>query len=219
MVQLLGTKIYKLLYARAYNFALYLERLIQMSESNKIPTAPYILDIRHRNLTYDAAVERILRENKIVKAPIPVVHIATQLGFSVYSSSFEDDRVAGIMADSSEPVAPFEEKRVMVINNKDYTERQNFTVAHEIAHFVLHCNSKDNFFERYRHGLDKNQRPEIENSANAFAAALLMPEKMVRDFVSALPQEYIRTQIISAIAKKFIVPDKAAERRLQELNI
>ena len=189
-----------------------------MSESLKDPIAPYIIEIRKQGLTYDEAVERILQENGVKTAPVPVIRIAENLGFKVYTSGFKDSGIAGIMADSTTAVAPFKEKRVMVINKNDYATRQNFTIAHEIGHFVLHCNDLKNFFERYKHGLDRGQRPEIENNANAFAAALLMPKKMITKLVEE-KKHLSRDKIINLICQNFIVSEKAANRRLIELNL
>lgn len=188
-----------------------------MGELRKDTTAEYIKDIRRLNLTYDDAVKRILQECNIVTAPIPVISIAENLGFAVYASTFKDDQIAGIMADSCEAVAPFKEKRIMVINREDYATRKNFTIAHEIAHFVLHCNEEENFFERYKHGLDRGQRPEIENNANAFAAALLMPKDMVIKLYQDSKGKS-REELIKIMEKEFIVSSKAAQRRLEELG-
>lgn len=189
-----------------------------MEETTKKPTADYILEVRKNQLTFDEAVERILAENNIKTAPIPVVAIAKNLGFSVYAMKFKDRDIAGIMADSSVPVAPFKEKRVIVYNREDYPTRQHFTVAHEIAHFVLHCNNTNNFYERYMHGLTEGQKPIVEKMANTFAAKLVMPEKMIREYISTFPSAATRAEIICGITRKFFVSSKAAALRLSELS-
>ncbi len=177
----------------------------------------YILDMRSRRCSFKDAVIRILKENGITQAPIPVIEIAKSFGFELYTVTFKDNQIAGVMADSSKNVKPFNCKRVIAINANDYATRKNFTIAHEIAHFVLHCNQKENFYERYKHDLDRGQRGDIENEANRFAAELLMPEHLVLEFLDNTPtqNEY---ELLERMAYKFIVSKKAAKRRLEEVG-
>lgn len=193
-------------------------RVVDMVNEIKKPTASYILDARKNKLTFNEAVEKILSENQVAAAPIPVVAIARNLGFSVYKMKFKDRNIAGIMADAAIPVSPFREKRVMVINREDYPTRQNFTVAHEIAHFVLHCSSSNNFYERYMHDVDKDQKSDVEKMADSFAANLLMPERMVREYISTFPSTATLAELVFGITDKFFVSAKAANRRLIELG-
>ena len=193
-------------------------RVVDMVNEIKKPTADYILNARKNKLTFNEAVEKIISENQVAAAPIPVVAIARNLGFSVYKMKFKDRNIAGIMADAAIPVSPFREKRVMVINREDYPTRQNFTVAHEIAHFVLHCNSSNNFYERYMHDVDKDQKSDVEKMADSFAANLLMPERMVREYISTFPSTATLAELVFGITDKFFVSAKAANRRLIELG-
>ncbi len=190
-----------------------------MPEEKRKETAPYILDARKKNLSHKQVVERILSENRITAAPIPVVSIAESMGFSVYFATFNDQNIAGIMFDAEKPWGPFEDNRVIAINRKDYATRQNFTVAHEVGHFVLHCSQDNNFYERYMHGLDRGQKEKTEKEANSFAAELLMPESMVRSFLNTLPEQITRAQAALEISRKFIVSTKAAHLRMDELGI
>ena len=69
--------------------------------------------------------------------------------------------------------------------------RYNFTIAHEIGHHVLHrqaylqasAENASNILCR-----DTNDKPLIEQQADRFAAALLMPQQAVSDAVSAIPR-------------------------------
>lgn len=184
----------------------------------KKPVANYILELRKKEATFRQAVARIFAENNVKTAPIPVVSIARNLGFSVYASAFKDETISGIMADSSVPVSPFQEKRVIVYNREDYPLQQHFTVAHEIAHFVLHCNTTDNFYERYRRRLPGERESAIERTANAFAAQLVMPDDTVQDYLSTLPFTTTRAEIVFGMTRKFFVSSETAERRLFEMG-
>ena len=116
-----------------------------------------------------------------VGVPMPVEVIAEmylnyQLEF-VDSGLFSDpDYLGGIVFDDR------------VIKISSYVEahegRYNFTVAHEIGHHVLHRE----FYLDHRNATtddivcrEVGDKPLVEHQADRFAAALLMPEQLVRD--------------------------------------
>lgn len=177
-------------------------------------------DLKKKSIDYTTAVNRLLVECNISDIPnaIPVVSIAEELGFKVYNVTFKDNNVAGIMCDTFSPVKPFDEQRVIALNRNDYATRKQFTIAHELGHFMLHCGEKNEFFERYKKGLDHGQRSEQENEANRFAAELLMPAQSVYQVLKDLPSTSISDRVC-ALVNTFIVSEKAALRRLKELNI
>ena len=58
--------------------------------------------------------------------------------------------------------------------------RYNFTIAHELGHHVLH---KQHYIERHGTSIlcrETGEKPLVEQQADRFAAALLMPEQNVR---------------------------------------
>lgn len=59
---------------------------------------------------------------------------------------------------------------VVVGNNKKSAVRRNFDIAHELGHIILHSNI-ENLEE-----LSLEQQKELENEANQFASAFLMPK-------------------------------------------
>ena len=89
--------------------------------------------------------------------------------------------------------------------------RDNFTVAHELGHYVLHYYpQKDKLkvpikFTRYGTGL-------VEWQANRFAAALLMPEDLFKEKV----KEYDRD--VSLLAGHFCTSPQAVEIRMSALK-
>ena len=98
------------------------------------------------------------------------------------------------------------------INGKHSEKRRRFTLAHEIAHFVLHREFldgelTDNQMYRSRLGDEK------EREANRFAAQILMPAKLVRVAWNAGAED------LSRLARAFDVSEQAMEIRLAELGL
>ncbi|MDD1364481.1 ImmA/IrrE family metallo-endopeptidase [Acinetobacter baumannii] len=102
--------------------------------------------------------------------PIKVGALARQLGIEVYASTMP----ANISGEIKEVDGIIQIK----INRHDTKQRQRFTLAHEISHFLLH-----------RHLLSKGivddvlyrsaQSSVIEAEANRLAADILMPPNLI----------------------------------------
>ncbi|WP_225768501.1 ImmA/IrrE family metallo-endopeptidase [Inquilinus sp. Marseille-Q2685] len=107
-------------------------------------------------------------------APVDVFAIAKDLGLSVYLFDDWPDDLSGVIAKDSESPGGY----LIGVNGKHARTRQRFTVAHEIAHFVLHEELiGDGLTEDalYRSRLSNS----IEAQANRMAADILMPWKLI----------------------------------------
>ena len=106
--------------------------------------------------------------------PIPVLEIAQSNGVNVVFSNF------GKHSDAVSAFCDFHGKRIF-INERDAMTRKMFTMAHELGHWILHRE----FFENDPSGyavLPRYSKPEsnpFEQEANAFAAELLAPSRLV----------------------------------------
>jgi len=99
------------------------------------------------------------------------------------------------------------------LEENDSLERRRFTTSHEIAHKLLnHISDTDAVSISYRDDYAKKGNDPEEIAANAFAAALLMPEPIIRHV-------YTLTADISATARYLSVSDSAAKNRLINLGI
>lgn len=122
--------------------------------------------------------------------PVMTVPIANQLGMKVYNVPDWPPNISGMIRKDGKLGG---ESGIAIYVNKDHPEtRRRFTIAHEIAHFVLHQDligdgiTDDGL---YRSNLSLTN----ETHANRFAADLLMPWHLVdreikngRDTVSEL---------------------------------
>lgn len=121
------------------------------------------------------------------------------------------DSFEGLMArldDSSE-------WKIGVSTNIDYQPRRNYTLAHEIGHFIGHRFLR-NIFQCTFENLNDFQSEQLETEANEFASHLLMPPDVIRKF----DQERIfDCETISELAALFGVSKEAAAYRWIALSI
>jgi len=82
------------------------------------------------------------------------------------------------MPESLKDVAGFfdAESKSIFVNNEDPTNRQMFTVAHELGHYILE-HSKDKYGILYRRQIFNGEQAPAEQEANYFAANLLVLKK------------------------------------------
>ncbi|MER9668914.1 ImmA/IrrE family metallo-endopeptidase [Mesorhizobium sp. M0203] len=122
----------------------------------------------------------------------------------------EDHRMSG-----AEGYTAFAPPKI-VLSESTYLDACNFggrgrwTAAHELGHLVQHESAvpMERAPAKYSKMKELPAYASAEWQANAFAAAFLMPEWLIREFTS-----------ISEVVDFFSVSRKAAERRLNELKI
>lgn len=68
---------------------------------------------------------------------------------------------------------------IIYINSFEETERQNFTIAHELAHFFLHGRNLGHGEVLLRGSRDDYEFSE-EREANSLAAEILMPYELIK---------------------------------------
>ncbi|SDA73162.1 protein of unknown function [Butyrivibrio sp. INlla18] len=190
----------------------------------KLQVPEYVKEIR-KNIRNDSyipeAVKIILAQNGIDKYPINVFDIAKKLSFAIKYASFQDDAISGILWDGIEPISVEGEQyqRVIFVKKDEIPQRQMFTVAHEIGHFMLHCNDESNFYERYmtkNSNVSKEQK-EMEDKADFFAANLILPEDILHRYILVNKLENI-DEIVNKVSSDFFVEKETIERRLEEIG-
>ncbi len=160
---------------------------------------------------------QILEDNFIVSPPVPVEELIEFAGLGIVRSDFDDGEISGVIN---------LEKKYLYINAKDSPERQRFTIAHELGHWILHRKEMESNKEMavlYRRSIGTKENDVFEQEANFFAANLLVPEKM---FLKVYQEEQNKTVqqggfIVSdaVIAKIFEVSRSVIGYRRQSLGM
>ena len=120
------------------------------------------------------AAERMLAERWDDTIPVDPVRIARGLGIEVLDARLRDNVSGALMKEPDQPPS-------IVLNWDDHRNRKRFTAAHELGHYVRRSEQVDAYeYVDLRGPLASRGDDPDEIFANAFAAALLMPEKHVR---------------------------------------
>jgi Zn-dependent peptidase ImmA (M78 family) len=157
-------------------------------------------------------VATLLADNKIKNVPVDLEKVASKLGLSIEFQPM-DGEMSGCLIRNENGGA------TIGINSHEHSNRQRFTLAHEIAHFILH-KGESTFIDRnfYRNSKDGDSVEEME--ANDFAAQLLMPEEfLAKDIEDLQKSEDIENgDAIQDLAKKYKVSKQALMFRLASLT-
>ncbi len=127
-------------------------------------------------------------------------------------------KIAGTSLDGFEGGLFLRKKSWFIVYNDEIQSegRINFTIGHELGHYLLHRQNEDNF----ECGTDdvtgqNNDARKIEFEADKFSAMLLMP---CDDFRRQVDPRHIDLHMISACAERYGVSLLAALRQWIELN-
>lgn len=109
-------------------------------------------------------------------------------------------------------------KGTIAYNNDSLLERQRFTIAHEIGHFLIPTHNASAQCAKADMSVVKSAdvRKSKEAEANRFAACLLMPKKLYLADIRKLGA--LETEHILKLASRYRVSKEAAARRLTDLS-
>lgn len=163
-------------------------------------------------------VALLLAKHDIREAPVPVDRIARQEGLRIVTAAFDGDVSGALLRQSG--VAG------IAVNANQSLTRKRFTIAHELAHFLLehrpdedHLDWEFTVLRRDEKSSEGTDTREIE--ANAFAANLLMPKEFLRRDLARYLNRNGAVELNEVerlnLAKKYRVSDVAMTYRLVNL--
>ena len=155
----------------------------------------------------------LLKRFQIDSAPINVFKIAENLGIKVNFDNLDSD-TSGVMLHKKN-------KTSVAINSSHHINRQRFTLAHEIGHYLLHLSDHEDekiFIDKrfFRNSESSKGSTKLEIEANAFAASLLMPKKLIKE---SIQNPVISDMDIFRLAHQYEVSEQAMTLRLVKLEI
>ncbi len=167
-----------------------------------------MLDCSKAEAARDA--ERLLARawQRASEIPLPVdpVKIARSLGIDVVDAPLDPNVCAAIVKERGQDPT-------ILLNMIDSRNRQRFSCAHELGHFIRRSENPDEYeYVDLRDLLASTGTDPEEVYANEFAACLLMPEKEVRRLRSGGVEDY-------EMALIFGVSREAMHYRLVNLRV
>jgi len=156
---------------------------------------------------------RLCSKHGTGRPPVDVEKIATQLGAVIHKNRVEDD-VSGFVAWKND-------RPIIGVNARHSSNRQRFTIAHEIGHILLHPQMSLHIDESFAVRLRSDKSPRgdhDEKEANLFAAELLMPASLIADDIRRIGVLDLHDERrIEELAKSYHVSTQAMTIRLQQI--
>jgi Zn-dependent peptidase ImmA (M78 family) len=163
--------------------------------------------------------EQLLKKNRIQSPPVPVEEIAESLGISVVRKATDDDLSGFLFRDRKRSSA------VIGVNADHPENRRNFTIGHEIGHFLLHEGDDvhvDRRFQIKLRGEASSKGVDAEEiESNLFAAELLMPARFLQkdlEQIAAIDLNDENEDAVAELAKRYGVSAQAMMFRLANLG-
>ena len=158
--------------------------------------------------------EDLVQEAGITTIPVPVEAVAKHLGIEVDEADLGEE-CSGMLVRHGDSA-------VIGVHAGHHEHRQRFTIAHEIAHYILH--SEEAYIDEHLHIDLRSNNPgsatkQEEDEANRFAGALLMPADQVRKAFAEQRVDPSRDDEIPEMAKRFKVSVQAMTKRLMHLDL
>jgi Zn-dependent peptidase ImmA (M78 family) len=174
------------------------DTLLSEAEHQGLPAAT--VEVRATSPT--RAADELLQSADIEEAPVPVEQLARDCGALVVRLQMSDG-LSGL-------VFEYDGGAVIAINSRHHENRQRFSLAHELGHYLL------DHHDRFHIDVGDVDMPgydwHVERTANEFAAELLMPPSLVHDEHAKNPDTY-------ALANHFKVSELAMGYRLVNLGL
>lgn len=163
-------------------------------------------------------VETMISVLKISSFPIDVEEIAKRRGLKVVPYPLEAG-VSGILQIQGD-------SGTIGYNANEGNARRRFTIAHELGHYELHKDEEHNLFvDKGFKVMFRSSNPSTNHSdsvyeqeANAFAAALLMPESLLTAAIENKSIDLGSDGTIKDLADQFEVSEAAMYYRLLNLG-
>ena len=148
---------------------------------------------------------------KLNKRRVPIMEIAQVLGFTIYTTKFNDYHIKATIGISKQLIAKYKSDKVIILSNEYTDEEILFSLCYELAHYIYDSNPNNEYSHTYRIN-------DIELGAIRFADALLMPLTSFKEAYTELSHNINNSELlIRALSDTFTAPLGAVERRIKQV--
>jgi Zn-dependent peptidase ImmA (M78 family) len=160
----------------------------------------------------DRLAMEIFKNEPDLAIPVPIEKLCRQLDISDIQPLQTAGYEGGLITDRDKSAG------VVLVNANSREQRQRFTIAHELAHFLMPshlpsaeghflCSQEDMF---QLHSGEQDQRRRMEAEANRFASLILLPPKHFRSDVAATKDPSL--QHVTSLSERYNVSKEAVAR-------
>jgi Zn-dependent peptidase ImmA (M78 family) len=171
---------------------------------------------------YPSEPTRLLKTLGLFRAPVDVHAVAKRLGIETAEANLDDSHSAFLVIKNNKP-------RIFV-SKHHHPNRQRFSIAHEIGHFLLHhvpsakanglyIDEKLDLYYRKSVPADGAIDFALERQANRFAAELLMPKGLVEQYLEDENLDITEDKAMRKLALAFKVSEQAMLIRLLDFGL
>lgn len=147
--------------------------------------------------------------------PVDIVGILQSYNIAIKSQPLEDSMSSMLIIKNG--------RATIGINGTHHSNRQRFSLAHELGHYILHSKWTQVFLDAstifFRDELASEGSDIEEIEANTFAAELLMPENVLRQIIRQQPLDAFDDKAVQKLAQRFEVSVQALTIRLTRLGL
>lgn len=148
---------------------------------------------------------------KLNKRRVPVMEIAKVLGFTIYTTKFNDYHIKATIGISNQLINKYKSNMVIILSSEYTDEEILFSLCYELAHYIYNSNPSNEYSHTYRIN-------DIELRAIRFADALLMPITSFKEAYTELSRNINDPALlIHALSNTFNAPQVAVQRRLKQV--
>lgn len=159
------------------------------------------------------AAVQLLVDTGFRSAPVPVERVVKSRGITLQFAPLGEE-LSG-MAYIKDGL------KIIGVNALHHPNRQRFSIAHELAHHVLHVpeiteavHVDRGFRVLHRDKVSAMGIDPLEVDANAFASELLMPETFLADAIGDAGLDLDDDEAVESLARRFKVSPSAMRNRL-----
>lgn len=196
----------------------------QLSEIRQNNTDP-----NHYTVDNVGEAAELLLKVKPLGVPVKIIQLCKEMGFNIYQQDLPSE-ICGYIAIDGELKDKLGSDKIISVNENESNKRRRFTVAHELGHYLFNFDPATqleffNKFERNPNEDDTNEATSDEECiANRFAAELLMPKEIFTKKYTEYVQNAAKTldnlyEIKQQLSDDFLVPPKAVQKRIDELEL
>jgi Zn-dependent peptidase ImmA (M78 family) len=170
--------------------------------------------IRPRYARIEQLTDSLLREARVPDAPVPIDEIVRGQGIVIRLMDLKE--ISGLVVRDGT-------RTVIGVNRDHAPTRRRFTMAHELAHALLHEGQEvrydQDFRVDFRSGASSLGNDVVEMEANFFAASILMPWRFLEadPLVAGLDFEDAEAAV-KPLAARYRVSPHAMSIRLGNLS-